>query len=167
MSTILEKPIRVNRIVTTSIEHARAIEDPIRAKIIEILYNKIMSADQIHAMLEKEGYNKALTTIRHHLDVLKESKLIEVVKIEEVRGAITKYYGTTTKLLGFQIPDDFEAKYSKTIKTTSAKVQKILQSLISKTTDSKEKNSEEYSQYIVMEILNRAVTNVLEDSTKS
>ncbi|MDH3618319.1 MAG: hypothetical protein OEM89_06305 [Nitrosopumilus sp.] len=28
MSTLLENPIKVNRIVTTSIEHARAIEDP-------------------------------------------------------------------------------------------------------------------------------------------
>ena len=167
MSTLLEKPIRINRIVTTSIEHARALEDPIRAKIIEILYGKIMSADQIHANLKKEGYNKALTTIRHHLDILKESKLIEVVKMEESRGAITKYYGTSTKLLGFQTPDDFDSKYSKAIKTTSAKVEKILQNLVSKTTESKEKNSEEYSQYIVMEILNRAVTNVLEDSTKS
>ena len=36
MSTLLEKQISVNRIVATSIEHARAIEDPSRAKIMEI-----------------------------------------------------------------------------------------------------------------------------------
>jgi hypothetical protein len=40
MSTLLEKPIKVNRIVTTSVEHARAIEDPARAKIVEILYHQ-------------------------------------------------------------------------------------------------------------------------------
>ena len=38
MSTLLEKQITVNRIVTTSVKHARAIEDPARAKIVEILY---------------------------------------------------------------------------------------------------------------------------------
>ncbi len=166
MSTLLEKPIRVNRILTTSIEHARAIEDPVRTKILELLYNKIMSADQIHAMLTKEGYKKALTTVRHHLEILKESKLIEVVKIEESRGAITKHYGTSTKLLGFQTPDDFDSKYSKTIATTSAKVEKILKNLVPKTTETKSKDSDKYSQYLVMEIMNRAVTNVLEDSTK-
>jgi len=34
MSTLLEKEIKVNRTVTTSIGHARAIEDPARAKIV-------------------------------------------------------------------------------------------------------------------------------------
>ena len=38
MSTLLEKPIKVNRTVTTSIEHARAIEAPARAKVVEILW---------------------------------------------------------------------------------------------------------------------------------
>ncbi len=58
MSTLLEKPIKVNRIVTTSIEHARAIEDPARAKIVEILYCQEFSADQITNALKKAGYKK-------------------------------------------------------------------------------------------------------------
>ena len=37
MSPLLEKEIKVNRTVTTSIGHAREIEDPARAKIVEIL----------------------------------------------------------------------------------------------------------------------------------
>ena len=40
MSTLLEKEIKVNRIVTTSTDDARAIEDPARAKIVEILYRQ-------------------------------------------------------------------------------------------------------------------------------
>jgi hypothetical protein len=47
MSTLLEKEIKVNRILTTSVQHARAIEDPARSKIIEILYHRALSADQI------------------------------------------------------------------------------------------------------------------------
>ena len=58
MSTLLEKKIKVNRIVTTSIEHARAIEDPIRAKTLEILYHKALSADQICSALKKIGHKK-------------------------------------------------------------------------------------------------------------
>ena len=164
MSTLLEKPIKVNRIVTTSIEHARAIEDPARAKIVEILYRQAMSADQITAALKKTGYKKALTTVRHHLEILKESGLIEIVKIEESRGAITKYYSTSTKLLDFQTPDDFDSKYSKIIDNTSAKIEKILKGLTPKTSKAKGKKSAEYSQYLVMEIMNRAMTNVFENS---
>ena len=166
MSTLLEKQIKVNRIVTTSTEHARAIEDPARAKIMEILYRQAMSADQIATALKKTGYKKALTTVRHHLEILKESGLIEVVKIEESRGAITKYYGTSTKLLDFQTPEDFESQYSKVIDSTSAKIEKILKGLTPKTSKTKGKKSPEYSQYLVMEIMNRAMTNVFENSGK-
>ncbi len=81
MSTLLEKQIRVNRIVTISLEHAKAIEDPIRTKILEILYRKQLSAEQIFIELKKSGYKKALTTVRHHLEILKDCNLIEIVKI--------------------------------------------------------------------------------------
>ncbi|NND86404.1 MAG: ArsR family transcriptional regulator, partial [Nitrosopumilus sp.] len=46
----------------------------------------------------------------------------------------------------------------------SAKIEKILKGLTTKT-KSKGKKSEEYSQYLVMEIMNRAMTNVLEKSS--
>ena len=77
MSTLLEKQITVNRIVTTSVKHARAIEDPARAKVVEILYRQALSADQITSALKKAGYKKALTTVRHHLEILKKSGLID------------------------------------------------------------------------------------------
>ena len=165
MSTLLEKQIKVNRTVTTSIGHARAIEDPARAKIVEILYHQVLSADQICKSLKKIGYKKALTTVRHHLEILKTSGLIEIVKIEESRGAITKFYSTSTKLLDFQTPEDFDLTYSKIITNTSTKIEKILKGLRPKTTKSKSKKSEEYSQYLVMEIMNRAMTNILEKSS--
>lgn len=169
MSTLLEKPIKVNRIVTTSIEHARAIEDPARAKIMALLYKKSLSAEQISNELKKTGYKKALTTVRHHLEILKASGLVQIVKIEESRGAITKFYSTSTKLLGYQAPEDFDSKYSKIIDSTSVKIEKILKGLVPKTTKAKKgKNSDpaDYSQYLVMEIMNRAMTNVLENPGK-
>lgn len=169
MSTLLEKPIKVNRIVTTSIEHARAIDDPARAKIMEFLYHHSLSAAQISNELKKTGYKKALTTVRHHLEILKNSGLVEIVRIEESRGAITKFYSTSTKLLGFQEPADFDSKYSKIIDKTSVKIEKILKGLVPKNTKSKKSNKNEtldYSQYLVMEIMNRAMTNILENPGK-
>lgn len=168
MSTLLEKPIKVNRTVAMNSEIARAIEDQARAKILKILYHKQLNAEQIHGELQKTGYNKALTTIRHHLDILKISGLIEIVKIQEARGAVTKFYGTSTKLLEFEIPKDFDSKYSKVIQSTSGKLEKLLKN-ISKKTSSKTKSQklsehENYNQYLLMEIINRAITNVLENS---
>ena len=94
-----------------------------------MLYRQALSADQITSVLKKVGYKKALTTVRHHLEILKNSGLIEIAKIEESRGAIKKYYGTSTKLLDFQTPKDFDSKYSKIIDNTSTKIEKIIKGL--------------------------------------
>ena len=167
MSTLLEKQIKVNRIVTTSTNQARAIEDPSRAKIIEILYHKSMSAEQIANQLKKSGHKKALTTIRHHLEILKEAGLIEIVKIEETRGAITKYYGTSTKLLGYNAPEDFDSKYSSAIKNASKKLEDVLKIIAPKAAPNKKRKSDpQYSQYVVMEIMNRAMAQVMEKNGK-
>ncbi len=166
MSILLEKKIKVNRIVAMSSENARAIEDPARVKILKILYQKKINAEQILDELKKTGYNRVLTTIRHHLDILKMAGLIEIVKIQECRGAVTKYYGTSTKLLEYEIPKDFDSKYSKVINTTSGKIEKIVKSISQKTLKTKNQKSleqENYNQYLLMEIVNRALTNVLEN----
>ena len=168
MSTLLEKQIKVNRILTTSIDQARAIEDPVRTKIIGILYHKSMTAEQIANHLKKSGYKKALTTIRHHLEILKDSGLIELVKIEETRGAITKYYGTSTKLLGYNAPEDFDTKYSSAITNASKKLDEILKTIAPKAAPKtkRRKNDPHYSQYVMMEIMNRAMAQVMENSNK-
>ena len=166
MSTLLEKPISVNRILATSIDHAKAIEDPARAKILQILYNRNLSAGQIALQLRRQGHKKALTTIRHHLDILKVSGLIEIVRIEESRGAITKFYGTSTKLLDYETPKDFDEKYSGLIKSTSTKLEKIVKSMSKKTVkNTKSDTKREFNQYLMMEIVNRAMTSVLEAKT--
>ena len=164
MSTLLERPVKVSRIITTSASHARAIEDPARARMLVMLYRRSMSAEQISDGLRKAGNGKALTTVRHHLDVLKASGLVEVVRMEEARGAVTKFYGTSTRLLGYDVPDDFESRYSKQIKSVTSRMEKILRSLEQKTDPPKQKDGggEGYSQYLMMEIMNRAATRVLE-----
>ncbi len=163
MSTLLEKPVIVSRTVTTNIEQARAMDDPARIKIVQLLYKKLLTAAQICHHLKKSGYAKALTTVRHHLDILKEAGLIEIAKIEETRGAITKYYSTSTKLLGYNVPEDFDTKYSSAIKNTSKKLEDVLDTLAPKATlKSKQKLDPSYSQYILMEIVNRAMTRILE-----
>ena len=168
MSTLLEKSITVNRTVSMSGQIARAIEEPVRINILKILYHKQLSAEQILDELKKTGYNKALTTIRHHIDILKTSGLIEIVKIQETRGAVTKFYGTSTKLLEFDVPKDFESRYSKVIQTTSDKIEKIMKNIsqkTSKTKNQKTSDQENFKQYLLMEIINRAMTKVLENPT--
>ena len=162
MSILVEKKIKVNNILTVNTVCAKAIEDEIRAKILQLLYKKRLNAVQITKRLKKLGNKKALTTIRHHIEILKDAGLIEVIKIEESRGGVTKYYGTTTKLLAFTTPLDFEKKYSSVIQLTSSKLEKVLNLVLKKTARSRKSNQAEYNDYLIMEIFNRAITSILE-----
>ena len=160
MAVLLKKNININRIITIGVEHAKAVDDPLRVKILQILYNKQLDAYRITQHLKKFGHKKALTTIRHHLDILKTAGLIEIVKIEESRGAIIKYYGTSVKFLEFDLPGDFNSRYTSIIKSTSLKLEKLCSTISKKIP--KKQNDPDFHDYLVMEIITRATTTVLE-----
>ena len=126
MSVLMEKVITVDKIIVANYEVFRALDDPIRGKIIQLLNKKQLNVEQITRRLKKFGYKKAVTTIRHHIEILKSSGLIEIAKIEESRGATTKYYGAAAKLLDFTLPEDFDKNYSNLISKTTLNLNKIV-----------------------------------------
>lgn len=163
MAILVEQPVTTQRILVTTPEQARAVEDPARAKILELLYRHDMTADQMAAELKKAGHDKAITTIRHHLRVLRNAGLVQVTRIDEVRGTVSKRYGTETRLLNYDAPEDFEVKYAKIIGTTATKMDKILRGIrASLPAPKNDKQPESYYHYLALEILNRAVTSSLE-----
>jgi len=162
MLILMEKEIAVDRIIVTNYEQFRALEDPIRGKIVQMLYKKKLNVEQINRRLKKLGYKKAVTTIRHHVEILKNSGQIEIVKIEESRGAITKYYGSSTKLLDFTLPPDFDKNYSKIITKTSLKLGKVVNSILKNFSKTRKVHQINYNNYITTEIINRAMINLLE-----
>ena len=158
----MEKVISVDRIIAINYEQFRALEDTIRGKIVQMLYKKKLNVEQINRRLKKLGYKKAVTTIRHHVEILKNSGQIEIVKIEESRGAITKYYGSSTKLLDFTLPPDFDKNYSKIITKTSLKLGKVVNSILKNFSKTRKVHQINYNNYITTEIINRAMINLLE-----
>ena len=171
MSTLLQKELKINKILTTDASQARALDDIARIKILQILYHKQLSTEQIVEELNKMGYKKATTTIRHHIDILKNAGLIEIVKMEEVRGAVMKYYGTSVRLMGTKLPANFESEFSKMITETSVKLEKVIKNMADDAgSKMKKKNSKNisteasYVEHIMMEIVNRAMTKVFENN---
>ena len=158
----MKKEISVDRIIATNYEHFRALEDPIRGKIVQLLHKKQLNVEQINRRLKKFGYKKAITTIRHHVEILKNSGLIEIVKIEESRGAISKYYGSSTKLLDFTLPSDFDKNYSKIVAKILPKLGKLVNSISKNFPKTRKVHQINYNNYITIEIINRAMTNLLE-----
>ena len=162
MSILMEKEITIDKIIVANYEMCKALDDPIRGKIVQLLDKKQLNVTQITRRLKKFGYKKAITTIRHHIEILKNSGLIEIAKIEESRGAITKYYGSSTKLLDFTLPTDFDENYSKIISKTSLKLGKIIGPILKNFSKTRKLQQINYNSYIVMEIINRSITNLLE-----
>ena len=162
MGILMEKEISTDRMITVNYDVFKALDDPIRGKIVELLNKKQLNAEQITRRLKKLGYKKAVTTIRHHIEILKDSGLIEITKIEESRGAVTKYYGSSTKLLDFSLPSDFDENYSKIISKTTLKLTKVIGPILKNFPKTRKIQQINYNNYIVMEIMNRSITNLLE-----
>ena len=158
----MEKEITIDRIILTNYEVFKALDGPIRGKIVQLLHKKQLNVEQICRRLKKFGYKKAVTTIRHHVEILKYSGLIEIVKIEESRGAVTKYYGSSTKLLDFTLPLDFDKNYSKIMTKTLPKLRKLVNSISKIFPKTRKVHQISYNNYIIMEIINRTMTNLLE-----
>ena len=162
MSILMEKEVTIDRIMSANYDVFKALDDPIRGKIVQLLNKKQLNVEQITRRLKKFGYKKAVTTIRHHIEILKNSGLIEIAKIEESRGAITKYYSSSTKLLDFTLPLDFDENYSKLISKTSLKLGKVIGPILKNFSKTRKIQQINYNNYIVMEIMNRSITNLLE-----
>ena len=162
MAILMEKVISIDRMITTNNDVSSALARPTRGKIVELLNKKQLNVEQIRRRLKKLGYKKSVTTIRHHIEILKDSGLIEITKIEESRGAITKYYGSSIKLLDFSLPSDFDENYSKIISKTSLKLAKVIGSISKNFSKTRKIQQINYNNFIIMEIINRSMTNLLE-----
>ena len=162
MAILMEKEISIDRMIAINNDESYALARPARGKIVELLNKKQLNVEQIRRRLKKLGYKKSVTTIRHHIEILKDSGLIEITKIEESQGAITKYYGSSTKLLDFILPSDFDENYSKTISKTTLKLDKVIGPILKNFSKTRKIQQINYNNYIVMEIMNRSLTNLLE-----
>lgn len=78
----------------------RAIADPFRTQLIQLLRERARSTQELSAEL---GVPKG--TVGHHLKVLESAGLIRVVRTRKVRAVTEKFYGRTARLFLYQTED--------------------------------------------------------------
>jgi DNA-binding transcriptional ArsR family regulator len=169
MSVIFEKSPTIKELVITNTEKAKALEDPIRVAIIDMLSHNAMSVEEITNELKKtKKFNKAPTSIRYHVEILKGAGLIGLVKLKEAKGGgMLKYYASNTKLLSFDAPKDFEIKFKPAIDEVSNEVIKLIVGVAKKyKKDLKEMaealkpcpycNTQHFVEFLLLEILRSA-----------
>ncbi|MDQ3848720.1 MAG: winged helix-turn-helix domain-containing protein [Thermoproteota archaeon] len=164
VGTIFDSKVMIKRVTTLGYQPAQALNDPLRIKIIEILNHKQMTAEEISKVLRRSGHKKATTTVRHHLDILKNRGLIEVTKIVEVRGAVKKYYMPTVRAFSYN-PPSLE-KHTKLVEETSFRLIKVLKNILEDAdfltaVSGKEAcnlcKGDHYKEYAALELLNEAL----------
>ena len=167
--TFFEKEVKMKGVTTLGYQSARALNDPVRIKILEILSHKQMTTEEIAKILRRSGHKKATTTIRHHLDTLKSAGLIEITKMVEVRGAVRKYYMSTLRAFSYNVLD--LEKHSKLIGDISSRLLKVLRNVHEDgkfITEMSGKDicslckGDHYKEYVAIEVLNNALARTLE-----
>ncbi len=150
-------------IVTLSVEECKALSDPIRATIVNILYHKTLTVEEIANELRALNYRKSITTIRHHIDILKAARVIEVAYTKEKRGTLEKYYSTKVRFLGFNDvsieidgSSELEKKISKIIDIINRKYANKYESKCNYC------NTNHTKEYVISVIINKILARIFE-----
>jgi DNA-binding transcriptional ArsR family regulator len=91
--------------IVTNPAQLRAMADPFRSQLIQLLRDRARSTQEISAELSiPKG------TVGHHLKVLESAGLIRVVRTRKVRAMTEKFYGRTARLFLYQTEDPADGR---------------------------------------------------------
>lgn len=88
----------LTRVINT-LQQFKAINDPVRSRILGIIQNQPATAKQIADRLDATP-----GAIGHHLHVLEAAGLAQVVARRITRGIVTSYYTRTARIFNFEFP---------------------------------------------------------------
>jgi DNA-binding transcriptional ArsR family regulator len=88
----------------------KAMNHPIRTTILALLHERAATVNELAAALDRPK-----STIAHHVKVLREGGLVQVVRTRRVRAIEERFYGRTARMFyvveqspeGDQLPRDF------------------------------------------------------------
>lgn len=97
------------RLVINTVQQFKAVSEPIRSRILGIIQNRPATAKQIADQL-----GATPGAIGHHLHVLEDAGLAQVVARRIIRGIIANYYTRTARIFDFEFPPDVRGERSTT-----------------------------------------------------
>jgi DNA-binding transcriptional ArsR family regulator len=100
-----------DRIALTTPSQVRAISYPVRTTILGLLHERAATVSELAVALERPK-----STVAHHVKVLAEAGLVQVVRTRRVRAIEERFYGRTARMFyvsverspdGDELPRDF------------------------------------------------------------
>jgi len=81
-----------DRIVVTTPAQLRAMADPLRVTILDLLLERAATVAELAAAVQRPK-----STVAHHVNVLVEAGMLRVVRTRRVRAIDERYYGRTAR----------------------------------------------------------------------
>jgi DNA-binding transcriptional ArsR family regulator len=100
-----------DRIALTTPSQVRAIGHPLRTTILSLLHERAATVTELAAAVDRPK-----STVAHHVKVLTEAGLVQVVRTRRVRAIEERFYGRTARMFyvgversadGGEMPRDF------------------------------------------------------------
>src|ERR687892_2504751 len=83
----------VDKMVITAPAQLRAIADPLRDTILDLLLERAATVAELAAAVQRPK-----STVAHHVNVLVEAEMLRVVRTRRVRAIDERYYGRTARV---------------------------------------------------------------------
>lgn len=171
--SLFESDVPVRDVITTNPETAKALENDVRAKILDMLADEAMTIAEIRSALAERGEEKAETTVRHHVNVLSDAELVELARLEEAGGGTRKYYESNTRVFAYDLPDDAGDELAGAQAAAREDVESLVERLYDEHGDAIQAVAREmrpceycetqhYEEFIVRKLVDRAVTELAE-----
>ncbi|MFB6217898.1 MAG: winged helix-turn-helix domain-containing protein [Halobacteriaceae archaeon] len=168
---LLDAEVPIREIVTTDPETAKALENDARAKILDMLAEAELTVEGIQEELERRGEKKAETTVRHHVNVLKDAGMVEISRLEEAGGGTRKYYRSNTRVFSYDLPEDAEEALGPARETATGELSRLVETLYKDHGDEIESvaramqpceycDRQHYEEFVVRELLDRALVDL-------
>ncbi|MFB6138354.1 MAG: winged helix-turn-helix domain-containing protein, partial [Halobacteriaceae archaeon] len=126
---LFESDVPIRDVVTTDPEQAGALDDDVRAKILDMLADAELTIEEIHDELHRRGEEKAETTVRHHVNVLRDAGMVEVARLEEAGGGTQKYYRSNTRVFSYDLPEGSEETLAGAQATATEELESLVETL--------------------------------------
>ena len=114
----------LTRVINT-LQQFKAINDPVRSRILGIIQNQPATAKQIANRL-----GATPGAIGHHLHVLEAAGLAQVVARRITRGIVTSYYTRTARIFNFEFPAEVRGDRSASLDFVTELRDEIAESLV-------------------------------------
>lgn len=100
----------------------RALFEETRKEIVSLLLERAATTTELAKVLEKPK-----GTVGHHLSVLAEAGLVQVVRTQQVRGFVAKYYGRTARVFLYEAGEHSGPDVTSVMGKAAAQIQEATQ----------------------------------------